>query len=107
MPPAPEVLAAEELATDALAVLPPSVPASAPQVGSGFGAWTQPFEGSHASTVQKSLSVQSMAGPGTHTPKAQESGAVQMSPSSQLDVLNACTQPAWGSHESSVHSLPS
>src|SRR5262249_45387091 len=68
-------------------------PPSVSHTGSSIlGVWTQPVWGSQLSSVQYSVSLQSITAPGTHTPKAQVSGAVQRSPSSQGAVLKVWTQ---------------
>jgi hypothetical protein len=68
---------------------------------------TQPLDGLQLSSVQTLPSLQSGGGPPTHDPLAQVSLVVQALPSLHGAVLLVCTQPVWGSHESSVHGLPS
>ena len=60
---------------------------------------------SHESSVQTLLSSQFGATPPTQTLPAQVSAVVQASPSLQLALLAAFTQPAVLSHESSVQTL--
>ena len=69
-------------------------PPSVSHAGSILGVCTQPLWGSQLSSVQYSVSLQSIPSPGTQTPNAHESRAVQRSPSSQGAVLKRCTQPA-------------
>jgi hypothetical protein len=70
----------------------------------------QPVFGSHESPVQALLSSQSTASaPGIHCPDAQNSPVVQALPSEQAlaSLLTPTQPPSSGSHESSVHELPS
>jgi hypothetical protein len=66
-----------------------------------------PVAGLHESSVQVLPSLQSGAGPPTHTPFAQASPVVQALPSLHGTVLAECTQPMAGLHASSVQRFPS
>src|SRR5206468_1207068 len=70
------------------------------------GACVQPVPGSHASSVQGSPSPQSGGGPPTHDPSAHVSFVVQALPSSHGPVLFVFVQTP-STHASSVHTLPS
>jgi hypothetical protein len=67
--------------------------------------WTQPYAGSHESSVQGLLSLQLGAAPPWHVPPPQVSLVVQAFPSSQDAVLLVWTQPVAGLQESSVQGL--
>src|SRR6185436_12220926 len=83
----------------------PSVQALPSEQGAVLFVWTQPVPGSQESSVQTLLSLQLVAEPGLQTPRAQTSPSVQALPSEQGAVLFVWTQPAPGSHESSVQTL--
>jgi hypothetical protein len=70
--------------------------------------WHAPLTGLHASVVHGLPSLQSVALPALHPPPPHTSPAVQALPSSQTEVLGACTHaPVCGSQESLVQGLPS
>src|SRR5436305_187463 len=69
--------------------------------------WTRPVAGLQGSSVQTFPSSQPGAGPPLQVPPPQVSAVVQGLPSSQGSVLPPWTQPAAGSHESSVQRFPS
>jgi hypothetical protein len=67
--------------------------------------WTQPFAGSHESSVQGLLSLQFGAGPPLQVPPPHVSFVVQAFPSLHGAVLFVWTQPVDGLQESSVQGL--
>jgi hypothetical protein len=68
---------------------------------------TQPVAGLHESSVQTFPSLQFGGTPPTQLPPEHVSFVMQALPSSHAAVLFVWTQPVAGSHESSVHGLPS
>jgi hypothetical protein len=67
--------------------------------------WTQPVAGLQESSVQPLLSLQSRAGPPTHTPPLHASAIVHAFPSLHAAVLFVWTHPVAGLQESSVQPL--
>lgn len=70
-----------------------------------FAVVTHPVAVLHESSVQGLPSLQTRAGPPTHTLAAHLSAVVQALPSSQLAVFAAFTHPVAGTQLSSVHGL--
>ena len=83
----------------------PVVQALSSEQGAVLAANTQPWAGSHESSVHGLLSLQGMALPGWHRLSAHRSPLVQRLSSEQATVLAETMQPAVMSHESSVHGL--
>ena len=70
-------------------------------------ALVQPTLASQASVVQRLLSSQTLAAPGTQKPPAQVSSVLQTLPSLHWTVFATCLQPALAPQESLVQELPS
>ena len=68
---------------------------------------TQPVAGLQASDVHTLVSLQTIAGPDRHVPKAQESPTVHALPSSHAFPLFVKAQPVAGLQLSVVQALPS
>jgi hypothetical protein len=75
--------------------------------GAWFGTRAHPFDLSHVSSVHGFPSLQSRAGPPTHSPFEHRSPLVHAFPSLQVMVMFACSQPDTGLHESAVQGFPS
>src|SRR5437773_2050807 len=71
------------------------------------GTCVHPVLASHPSSVQGSPSAQSSGAPPEHDPSTHVSFVVQTVWSSHGPWLAACVHPVFGSHPSSVHTLPS
>jgi hypothetical protein len=78
---------------------------------SSQGAWlsevTQPWPGSHASSVQTLPSSQVMGAPALHAPPSQMSPTVHAFPSEQGALFAVNVQPVSGAQASSVQMFPS
>jgi hypothetical protein len=70
-------------------------------------AWTHPVAGLHVSSVHGLLSLQSTGEPPWQMPPPHVPPTTHRSPASQGFVLFVWAHPVAGSHESSVHGLPS
>jgi hypothetical protein len=85
----------------------PTVQASPSVQASVFGVNVQPPAGEQVSVVHGLLSLQTVAGPGTHWPAEHMSPVVHASPSLQVLVFGVFRQPLAAPQVSVVHGLSS